>query len=74
MIETQFFHEAAMWRDRARKLELAIRRALQERTTMQPEQYASRVHSTLQQALYAKVDAPVIVSTADDEREAFSRD
>jgi hypothetical protein len=69
------FQEAAYLSARVKQLEAGIRRALQESTSMAPEQYSNRVWSHLHNV----IDAPVgyqrpAVETAADERDWMSRE
>jgi hypothetical protein len=69
------FQEAAYLSARVKQLEAGIRRALQESTSMAPEQYSNRVWSHLHNV----IDAPVYparpaVETAADERDWMNRE
>lgn len=75
MTTQQAFEEAAYLSARVKQLEAGIRRALKERTTMDPEQYANRVWSHLHNV----IDAPAhyqrpAVDTPADERDWMSRE
>lgn len=75
MSTQEAFQEAAYLSARVKQLEAGIRRALQESTSMAPEQYSNRVWSHLHNV----IDAPVYparpaVETAADERDWMSRE
>jgi hypothetical protein len=69
------FQDAAYWRARAKQLESGINRALKERTSLDPEQYANRVWSHLHNVVNAPVGYQrTPVDTAADERDWMSRE
>lgn len=70
MSTQEAFQDAAYWRAYAKQLKRGIDRALQESTSIQPEQYANRVWSHLHNVVNAPVYPARPVAPV-DEREAL---
>lgn len=75
MTTQEAFQDAAYWRAYALQLKRGINRALKEKTSLDPEQYANRVWSHLHNVVNAPVGYQrTPIDTAADEREWMSRE